>query len=161
MAVPEFYLLMEPVLRTLASAGELMKRRISLNALQHLHLSDADMATIAGKGRLTQVEDRTGWALSYASMSALVESPKRGMWAVTPAGARAPWSPECWRALAELIVDIHRRQGVPLERDHVFTHSDAHPLSQTTPRGEPWDTVDAQWSWERLETEVGLPTKHD
>lgn len=77
-----------------------------------------------------------------------------GIEVIPPADPRAPWSPECWRALAELIVDIHRRQGVPLERDHVCTHSDVHPLSRTTPSGLPWDTVEAQWNWERFEAEV-------
>ena len=64
---------------------------------------------------------------------------------------RGEWSPECWAALAALIRDIALRQGVPLRREPVITHSDAHPLSRTTPRGEPWDTVEAQWSWERFE----------
>lgn len=65
-----------------------------------------------------------------------------------------PWSPECWRSVAALHLDIGRRREVPLERDCRITHSDAHPLSRTTPRGEPWDTVPEQWSWERCEAEV-------
>ena len=65
-----------------------------------------------------------------------------------------PWSPECWRSVAALHLDIGQRQGVPLERDCRITHSDAHPLSRTTPSGKAWDTVDAQWSWERFELEA-------
>jgi restriction system protein len=104
MAVPKFYFFIEPVLRTLADADAPMRRRDILErAPRHLDLSDADMATMAGKGRLTQVEDRTGWALSYASMSGLVESPKRGMWAITSTGK------------AEL--ELHPG-GIPLERLH-------------------------------------------
>lgn len=95
---------------------------------------------------------RTRHPLSWGKGS--VNAWSIGIEVIPPADPGAPWSPECWRALAELIVDIHRRQGVPLERDRVITHSDAHPLSRTTPKGTPWDTVEAQWSWERFEAEV-------
>lgn len=104
MAVPKFYFFIEPVLRILANAGAPVRRRDILErAPHHLDLSDVDMATMAGKGRLTQVEDRTGWALSYASMSGLAESPTRGMWTITPAGK------------AELE---QHPEGIPLERLH-------------------------------------------
>ena len=65
-------------------------------------------------------------------------------------GAGKPWSRACWASLAEVIADATHRHSVPLERDRIVTHSDAHPLSRTTPRGQPWDTVPAQWSWERF-----------
>lgn len=77
-----------------------------------------------------------------------------GIEVVPPEGdPRGEWSPECWRSLARLVPDIHERNTIPLKRDHAISHSDAHPLSRTTPRGEPWDTVAEQWSWERFERE--------
>jgi len=71
------------------------------------------------------------------------------------AAARGPWSAECWRSVATLVCDISMRRSITLERTRVITHSDAHPLSRTTPRGEPWDTVEEQWSWERFEERAG------
>lgn len=77
-----------------------------------------------------------------------------GLEVVPPLGdQRGEWSSACWRSVTRLVVDMHERDAVPLERDRVITHSDAHPLSRTTPRGKPWDTVPEQWSWERFEAE--------
>lgn len=69
-------------------------------------------------------------------------------------GATREWSPECWQNIANLIPDITDRHGLPLARSYVVTHSDAHPLSRTTPKGEPWDTAPSQWTWERFSAAV-------
>jgi hypothetical protein len=61
-----------------------------------------------------------------------------------------PWSAEAWHALAALCVDIERRRGLALRRDTLISHSDAHPLSRTTPAGKPWDPMGSTWSWERI-----------
>ena len=67
-----------------------------------------------------------------------------------------PWSSACWRSLAELVVDIAGRREIPLEREHVPTHSDVHPLARTSASGRAWDTVAEQWSWGRFEQERAL-----
>jgi hypothetical protein len=61
-----------------------------------------------------------------------------------------PWTPEAWSALAMLCLDIERRRGLTLRRDTVISHSDAHPLSRTTPSGRPWDPMAVTWTWERF-----------
>jgi hypothetical protein len=61
-----------------------------------------------------------------------------------------PWSPDCWRTLARLVLDIHARRSMPLTREHVISHSDAHPIARSTARG-PWDPSPSQWSWVHLE----------
>jgi hypothetical protein len=71
--------------------------------------------------------------------------------------ATAPWSDECWAAIAMVVEGVSGRHGIPLDRDCVVTHSDAHPISRTTPHGVPWDTHPDQWSWERFCAEMGIP----
>ena len=64
-------------------------------------------------------------------------------------GARDAWSAECWATLARLVADVCARRHVPLDREHVVTHSDAHPISRSA-KGAPWDPPPSQWAWERM-----------
>ncbi len=75
--------------------------------------------------------------------------------------ARAPWSMETWRTLSDLIVGIASRRNIPLTREHIISHSDAHPLARTTSKGAPWDPWESQWSWEKFAAMVGLPMECD
>jgi hypothetical protein len=65
-----------------------------------------------------------------------------------------PWSGEAWDAVARLVLDVCARNDIPVRKDHVISHSDAHPLSRTTPSGRPWDPWSAQWSWDRFERAI-------
>ena len=69
---------------------------------------------------------------------------------VVPPGqaTRGPWSTDAWRTLAILVEDICERHEIPVERDRILTHSDAHPRARTA-RGAPWDPPPAQWTWGR------------
>ncbi len=79
-----------------------------------------------------------------------------GIEVVAPVAApTAPWSAEAWHSLARLVLDVCARYELPVRRDRVISHSDAHPLARTTPAGKPWDPGLAQWSWERLERAFG------
>ncbi len=71
--------------------------------------------------------------------------------------ARAPWGLETWTTLSQLILDICARHDIPLTREHIITHSDAHPIRRTTANGSPWDTWQSQFTWERLAAVAGLP----
>lgn len=59
---------------------------------------------------------------------------------------RAPWSPKAWQSLRLLSEYLGQRYGIPLDRYHVFTHSDAHPLARTRKDGAPWDPAPVQWT---------------
>lgn len=71
-------------------------------------------------------------------------------------GARDAWSAECWATLARLVSDVCARHGIPVDREHVVTHSDAHPLSRTA-RGSPWDPPPSQWTWARMAAALAPP----
>jgi len=63
--------------------------------------------------------------------------------------ASGPWSAACWDALTGLIFDLASRHAIPLEREHVLTHSDAHPLARSA-HNAPWDTSAEQFVWDRF-----------
>jgi N-acetyl-anhydromuramyl-L-alanine amidase AmpD len=58
------------------------------------------------------------------------------------------FTPGQYQALAELLVDIHGRTGVPLDRQHVLGHSDCSPMRRSTAAGG-WDPG-VTFDWNRL-----------
>lgn len=64
-------------------------------------------------------------------------------------GARHLWSPECWVTLARLVRDIARRHVIAEDREHVISHSDAHPIARSA-KGAPWDPPSTQFDWARM-----------
>lgn len=60
-----------------------------------------------------------------------------------------PWSDAAWDKLAALVEDIAHRHGIPIEREFIVTHSDAHPRSRTV-RSQASDPSPAQWAWDQL-----------
>jgi N-acetyl-anhydromuramyl-L-alanine amidase AmpD len=58
------------------------------------------------------------------------------------------FTPEQYRSLAALLVDVHDRHSVPLDRQHVLGHSDCSPMRRSKPEGG-WDPGVA-FDWERL-----------
>jgi restriction system protein len=87
MAVPAWIWFVEPVLLQLSQANEAVSRRsLVAEAVERMCLSSEDLAEMAGSTRYTKAEHRAAWALSYASMSGLAESPRRGHWRLTSKG---------------------------------------------------------------------------
>lgn len=69
-----------------------------------------------------------------------------------PLGA---WTDAAWTNLVALVVDIAARHGVPIDRTHILTHSDAHPLKRSA-QNKPWDPRPAQWSWDEFRARVEM-----
>jgi restriction system protein len=87
MAVPPWPQFLEPVLKTLADAtAPVARRELSATVIARMTISPADLAEMAGATKHTKATHRAAWALSYASMAGLVESPARSFWRLTPAG---------------------------------------------------------------------------
>jgi N-acetyl-anhydromuramyl-L-alanine amidase AmpD len=53
-----------------------------------------------------------------------------------------------YTALAQLLLDVGQRQGVPLDRRHVLAHQDVSPMRRSTAAGG-WDPGMA-FKWNRL-----------
>jgi hypothetical protein len=71
-------------------------------------------------------------------------------------GPRAPWSDATWKSLRLLCSHLGKRYGIPVDRYHVFTHSDAHPLARTRKSGAPWDPAPSQWTIGRASIELAF-----
>lgn len=71
---------------------------------------------------------------------------------------RAPWSDACWLTLRRLVHDLSERHSIPVTREHVVTHSDAHPWARTTDAGAPWDPGIRQWpGWADVAPRLQVP----
>ncbi len=68
---------------------------------------------------------------------------------------RDSWTDAAWSNLVELVIDIAGRHEIPLTREHVLTHSDAHPLARSE-KNKPWDPNTRQWSWPRFAAIAGI-----
>ena len=66
------------------------------------------------------------------------------------AAPRGAWSPAAWAKLTALLREISARYHIPLDREHIVTHSDASPLSRSA-SDKPWDPYEATWTPELLE----------
>lgn len=64
---------------------------------------------------------------------------------------RGAWSDAAWAKLVALVREIGERYGIPVDAEHVLTHSDADPRSRSTAGGAPWDAGPEQWSPAMLE----------
>lgn len=71
-------------------------------------------------------------------------------------GEGREWTSDGWANVASVVCDIAARNKLPLARVRILTHSDAHPIKRSTPRGEPWDTAYTQWSWETFVRFAGI-----
>jgi hypothetical protein len=69
---------------------------------------------------------------------------------------RAPWSTETWKALNRLCKHLGNRYGIPIDSQHVLTHSDVHPLARITKAGAPWDPAPRQWTIDNARIQLDL-----
>lgn len=100
----------------------------------------------------------TGARVALSSLAGSVNANTIGIEVVPPPeGAHEMWSVLCWETLTDLICDIAARYSIPLRREHVLCHSDAHPIARTAANGAPWDTYETQWTWERFCAYAGIP----
>jgi restriction system protein len=87
MAVPTWIRFVEPLLKELQASQTAVPRRTLMQTVPNrMGLSAADREEVAGRGRQTRVESRTGWALAYAHWAGLVESPSRAAWQLSAEG---------------------------------------------------------------------------
>lgn len=86
MTVPDFQTLMLPALRTLAqrSPQTTVEVRSALSA--EFALSVDALAELLPSGRQTTFANRVAWAYSYLKQAGLIESPRRGVYAITDRG---------------------------------------------------------------------------
>ncbi len=77
---------MLPVLRALAATSPQHRNTLSDLMSDQFGLTVDEREKLLPSGKATVIRSRTGWALSYMKQAALVESPKRGWYALTARG---------------------------------------------------------------------------
>ena len=94
MNLPTYKDIMVPALELLAAADVIRKRDFTAPLAERLGLqAEARLAEYtSGNGNI--FEDRASWALSYLSLSGLVEKPKRGFYRISPVGRDLLQHPE-------------------------------------------------------------------
>lgn len=86
MAIPDFQSLMLPVLK-LAEDGQDHSSKEAVAALaQQFQLSEDEKKELLPSGRQATFLNRVAWAKSHLKMAGLLETPKRGIFRVTPRG---------------------------------------------------------------------------
>lgn len=86
MAIPSYQECMLPVLNALAATSPQHRNALSDLMQEQFKLSPEEREKLLPSGKTTVIRSRTGWALSYMKQAALVESPKRGWYALTSRG---------------------------------------------------------------------------
>jgi restriction system protein len=77
---------MLPVLETL-SDGKTRDRRTLTNAMSnHFKLTPDERNQMISSRNAPVIRSRTGWALTYMKQAGLIDSPRRGLYQITPAG---------------------------------------------------------------------------
>lgn len=84
---------MLPVLRRLDAGGEQHSSSVRDAVGAEFQLSAEDLAAMLPSGRQTTFKNRVAWALSYLKQAGLAESPRRGIYRVTPRGHEILASP--------------------------------------------------------------------
>ena len=85
MAVPTFEKFLYPFLFSLRD-GELTINEMRDRITAYFNLSEEDLQVRTKSGRLTQVNDRIGWARQYFRRALLIDIPKNGTYCLTQRG---------------------------------------------------------------------------
>jgi restriction system protein len=89
MAIPDFQSIMRPLLEHLAD-GVAKSNSETITALsQNFHLTDQELAELLPSGQQSVFTNRITWAKSHLKNAALLESPSRGLYKITPRGLEA------------------------------------------------------------------------
>ena len=89
MAIPDFQSAMLPLLRFLSDGAARNTAEIRDQLAKHFKLTDDELALRLPSGRQRIFVNRVAWALAYLKRAALVTSPKRASYRITPQGLGA------------------------------------------------------------------------
>lgn len=88
MACPDYQAFMLPVLQVLSDGVERRLPELRLQSAQRLGLGPIEMAEKLSSGRRLAYEDRANWACTYLTQAGLVEWVRRGVYRISPVGAK-------------------------------------------------------------------------
>ncbi len=86
MTIPDYQTLMLPLLRLAGDAQEHRFRDAIEQLASEFCLTDEERGTMLPSGTALLFDNRVGWARTYLKQAVLLESPKRGLFRITPRG---------------------------------------------------------------------------
>ncbi len=86
MAVPDFQMLMRPLLVSLEGGDDRTITSIRADLAERFSLSQADLDELIPSGRVTTFQNRVGWAATYLYRTRLIERPRRAVYRITDRG---------------------------------------------------------------------------
>lgn len=86
MTIPDYQSLMLPLLQLAADGKEHALRDAVEAVSDRLQLTDAERAELLPSGTARVIASRIGWARTYLKQAGLLDSPRRGVLRITPAG---------------------------------------------------------------------------
>jgi restriction system protein len=93
LSIPDFQSLMLPLLKFTGDSQEHSMAEARDALVQKLSLSESDVKELLPSGKQTIFGNRVAWSKVYLSQAGLLESPKRGVFKITPAGISVLKSP--------------------------------------------------------------------
>lgn len=89
MPVPDYQAFMLPVLRAAADGKEHAVREVRDRLAAEAQLSHTDRAEMLPSGKQSVFDNRVGWAKTYLEKAGLIQTLRRGVYRITPAGQAA------------------------------------------------------------------------
>lgn len=86
MPIPDYQTLMLPLLQLASDKQEHRFRDAIEKLASEFSLTDEERGTMLPSGTALLFDNRVGWARTYLKQAALLESPKRGIFRITPRG---------------------------------------------------------------------------
>lgn len=86
MAVPDYQMLMRPVLATHDDGQEHAVAELRANLANALGLTQEERSEMLPSGRTRTFDNRVGWAMTYLYRAGLLERPKRSVYRITDRG---------------------------------------------------------------------------
>jgi len=86
MPIPDYQTIMLPLLRLLSDKNEYLLKDAVAVLSKEFKLTDAELSELLPSGQSLVFANRVGWARTYLKKAGLIDSPKRGMLAITERG---------------------------------------------------------------------------
>lgn len=86
MAIPTYEDCMQPIMAALAISSPQHRRTLSEAMAEHFKLTLEEREQLLPSGKAPVIHSRAGWAMTYLKQAKVVESPKRGWYALTERG---------------------------------------------------------------------------
>lgn len=87
MAIPDYQAVMLPLLRLAADGADHPFREAVEKLADEFRLTDAERSELLPSGTAHVFASRVGWARTYLKQAGILDSPKRGVFRITPQGA--------------------------------------------------------------------------